>query len=209
MRLTFVPVTPHIFKLDLELVGGFARVGVWMVSLDDGWTMVDTGARNHATTIVRATMALTGGSPPLRILLTHGHPDHAGALRALVRRWGIPVIAHPAEAPFLLGQQLYEHIRPAWWGYRLAHLVAGSHAIAAPVARVESVVDRDVVAGLEICHVPGHAPGMIALVHRGDRAIIAGDTFVSRNGHLQAPLDLFTPDPAEARRAMAKLADED
>jgi glyoxylase-like metal-dependent hydrolase (beta-lactamase superfamily II) len=209
MSRGFVAVTPHIYKLDLSFFAGFTRVGVWLVRADDGWTMVDTGAPDHAPKIVRATLALTADIPPRRIILTHGHPDHAGGLRALWERWGIPVLAHPAEAPFVLGTQIYEGVRPAWWGYRLAHHVVGSHGVVAPVDRVEPIVECDVVAGLEVRHVPGHTPGMIALIHREDRAIIAGDTFVSRNGRLRHSLDLFTPDREAARRAMARLAEED
>ena len=205
----FVRVTPRIYKLDLVIFGGLSRVGVWLVDADDGWTMIDAGEARHAEAIIQATLDLTGGQVPRRIVLTHGHVDHAGGLRMLLDHWGSPALAHPAEAPFLLGRDSYSLVRPAWWGYRLAHRIGGWFNVPPPVGRIEHLTEGDAVAGLEVRHVPGHTPGMIALVHRGDRAIIAGDTFISRRGRLKAPLGAFTPDRAEARRSMARLAEED
>lgn len=50
---------------------------------------------------------------------------------------------------------------------------------------------------------------MIALIRRLDRAVIAGDTFVSKGGQLYPPVGIFTADPAEARRSLQKLAAAD
>lgn len=207
-RTSFVQVTPRIWKLDLPLFGGVMRVGVWLVEGDDGWTMVDTGLPRDAETIHRATMDRTNGQPPARIILTHGHYDHAGSLQNLWQRWSVPVLAHHDEAPFLTGQAGYDSVRPAWWGYRILQTLArGSRP--APVPSVDHLTDGDSIAGMEVRHVPGHAPGMIALIHRGDRAVICGDTFVSRDGRLHLPVAVFTPDRAGAIRSMRTLSEED
>jgi glyoxylase-like metal-dependent hydrolase (beta-lactamase superfamily II) len=205
----FTQITPQIFKLNLPLLGGVMWVGVWLVRSDDGWTMIDTGAPRDAETIARATETHLGGQAPARIILTHGHYDHAGSLQALQRRWNVPVLVHRAEIPFVTGQARYGSIQPAWWGYRLFNLVGGRVNRSAPTPVSQALADGDVVAGLVVHHVPGHSPGMIALAHRADRAIIAGDTFVSRGGKLGPPLKIFTPRPAESARSMRKLAGED
>lgn len=205
----FIQVTPNIYKLDLPLPGGFMRVGVWLVRSADGWTLVDTGSPRNAETIARAALALTGGSAPSRIILTHGHVDHAGSLRALQERWSIPVLVHPAEAPFVTGAARYAQVHPSWWGYRAMHRLAGSRGAGPPVTKVELVAQGEVVDGLEVIHVPGHALGMIALLHRADRAAIAGDTFISRGGRAHPPIAVFTPDRAGAIRSMRKLAAAD
>ncbi len=209
MEAAFGPVTPHIFKLDLPLFGGVMRVGVWLVRGDDDWTLVDTGSPGDAATIVRATLTHTGGQPPARIVLTHGHYDHAGSLRALQERWSVPVLAHAAENPFLTGKAGYGAARPIWWGNRLLHLLGPLAGRTAPARVTDALGEGDLVGGLEVRHVPGHTPGMIALIHRADRAIVAGDTFISHHGRLGPPFKLFTADPAEARRSMRKLAQED
>lgn len=185
------------------------RVGVWLVRDDAGWTMVDTGSPRDAQTVARAALALTGGVPPERIVLTHGHYDHAGSLRTLFDRWSVPILAHQVEAPFLEGKASYDATRPAWWGYQIFQRLGGKYNRTAPVSEVQPLREGDVVGGLEVRHVPGHTPGMIALVHRADRAVLAGDTFIARDGRLQAPIALFTPDRDEARRSMRKLAAED
>lgn len=205
----FFQVTPHIFKLDLPMYVGFGRVGVWLVREDDGWTMVDTGSPRDAPTILRATQAQTGGEPPRRIILTHGHIDHAGTVGFLQERWSIPILTHPDERKFVEGTGWYGAVRPAWWGFRLIQEPFGMANRVQPAKVAGVLTDGDVIGTLEVRHVPGHAPGMIALIHRSDRAILAGDTFVSRGLRLYPPAKFFTPDPPAAVRAMRRLVDED
>jgi glyoxylase-like metal-dependent hydrolase (beta-lactamase superfamily II) len=207
--LAFVAVTPHIFKLDLPMYGGFGRVGVWLVREDAGWTLVDTGSPRDATTILKATLAHTGGQPPRRIILTHGHLDHAGAAAFLQRQWTVPVLTHGDERPYVEGTAWYGAVRPAWWGFRLIQEPFGLANHIQPAKVVDVLAENDTIGALKVRHVPGHAPGMIALVHRPDRAVIAGDTFVSRGLQLYPPAKFFTPDPSAAVRAMRRLVDED
>src|SRR5688572_8897006 len=59
---------------------------------DGGWTLVDAGLRGSAYRIRRAAERRFGeGARPAAIVLTHGHFDHVGALRSLLRRWDVPV----------------------------------------------------------------------------------------------------------------------
>ena len=205
----FVQITPHIFKLDLPMYLHLGRVGVFLVRDDDGWTMIDTGLPSYGPMILGATLAQTKGEPPRRIVLTHGHLDHAGTVGFLQDRWSIPVLTHPDEREFVEGTRCYGAIRPAWWGFRLIQRPFGRINRIQP-ARVGGVLsDGDRVGSLEARHVPGHAPGMIALIHRADRAILAGDTFISRGLKLYPPARFFTPDPPAALRAMQRLVDED
>ena len=208
-EFSFAPVTPHIFKLDLPMYLGFGRVGVWLVREDDGWTLVDTGSPHDTRRVLSATLAHTRGESPRRIILTHGHLDHAGGAGFLQERWSIPVLTHRDERHYVDGTDWYGAIRPAWWGFRLIQRPFGRLNRIRPPRVVDVLADGDRVGSLQVRHVPGHTPGMIALIHRGDRAIVAGDTFVSRGLQLYPPARFFTPDPPRAGRSMDRLVGED
>jgi glyoxylase-like metal-dependent hydrolase (beta-lactamase superfamily II) len=57
--------------------------------------------------------------------------------------------------------------------------------------------------------VPGHAPGMVALLHRRDRALLAADAVFYLGGKLADPLRLFTYNPQLNHQSQARLADLD
>ena len=47
------------------------------------------------------------GTKPEAVILTHGHFDHVGAVEDLLQDWNVPVYAHPAEFPYLIGHEKY------------------------------------------------------------------------------------------------------
>jgi glyoxylase-like metal-dependent hydrolase (beta-lactamase superfamily II) len=199
----FEQVTPHIHKLNLPFVGGRLEVGMWLVQHAVGWTVIDAGAPGFEELIMRQVLACTGGQPPSRLLFTHGHIDHGAAADLMVQTWGLPVAAGRAEIPYLLGPTPYRRVEPAWWAYRLLQLSGPC----LPGRNVQQPLDEGmIVDGLHVYHVPGHAPGMIALLHPGDRALISADTFANFRGKLGQPPALFTNDPAQNRQSMRKLA---
>jgi glyoxylase-like metal-dependent hydrolase (beta-lactamase superfamily II) len=199
----FEQVTPHIFKLDLPFLAGRIAVGVWLVQQNGGWTVVDAGAPGFEELILRQILACTGGRPPDRLVFTHGHIDHAAAAEMMVDRWGLPVAAGRAEIPYILGPTPYRRVEPAWWAYRLLQR-SGPPLIG---RNVQLPLDEGMtVDGLQVFHVPGHAPGMVALLHPADRALLAADVFSHGRGRLAEPISAFTYDIALNRQSMRKLA---
>ncbi len=101
-----------------------------------------------------------------KILITHGHLDHAGATAELKRETGVPI-----EGP---------HRDDAFWIERLASDAANYGFPAA-----ESFTpDRWLVQGdtvtvgeqtFEVRHCPGHTPGHVVFFHRAARFAIVGD----------------------------------
>jgi glyoxylase-like metal-dependent hydrolase (beta-lactamase superfamily II) len=199
----FVPVTANIYKLDLPNLGGWVPVGVWLVRHERGWTVVDAGSPGFETLIIEQICRRTGGVPPTRLVFTHGHADHGAAAEKMVALWGLPVAAGRAEIPYLLGPKPYRRVSPNWWGYRLVMRSGPSLA----GRKVQPLDDGMIIDGMLVIHAPGHSPGMIALLHREDRALLTGDVFLHNIGDLLGqPMGWFTPDPAQNRRSMRKLA---
>jgi glyoxylase-like metal-dependent hydrolase (beta-lactamase superfamily II)/8-oxo-dGTP pyrophosphatase MutT (NUDIX family) len=92
------------------------------------------------------------------VVLTHHHPDHIGAVAACARRYGVPVLAHPATAAALRGK--VEVQRELHDGERL------------DLGRLPSGGDDW---HLEAVHTPGHARGHLAFYEPHYRLLFAGD----------------------------------
>jgi hydroxyacylglutathione hydrolase len=94
------------------------------------------------------------------ILLTHGHPDHVGALEALRKAFDAPVAIHPDDTEAF-----------------------GLQADFALVDGTELKVGRGRV---KVVHVPGHTPGSVCLRLNG-RAIVGDAIFPGGPGHTVSP----------------------
>lgn len=199
---SFSQVTPHLARLDLPLGPG-ATVAVFLVKGEDGWSLIDTGLEKNVDPVLRAALAHTQGEKPKRLILTHGHPDHAGGAIKIRAEWGCKVAAGRAEIPYLTEPVFYRKIpahTPFYYALGLLTLPAMlGKGIDLPLD------EKMVIAGMTVYHVPGHAPGMVALLHHADRALICADTFTSQRG-LGDPLPLATYDPKLNTQSQAKLA---
>ncbi|RZK88844.1 MAG: MBL fold metallo-hydrolase, partial [Hymenobacter sp.] len=69
------------------------------------WVLIDTGLPGSASKIREHAATVFGADkPPVAIVLTHAHFDHAGSLESLAEAWPqVPLYAHPLELPYLTG----------------------------------------------------------------------------------------------------------
>ncbi len=189
---------------------------------DRGWVLIDAGLAGTRHLIVDAAARRFGAAArPSAIVLTHGHFDHVGELGRLARDWDAPIYAHRLEHPYLNGTSAYPPPDPgvggglmAWgaWLYprgpinvrtRLHELPADGQVPGMP--------------GWSWVHTPGHAPGHVSLWRAGDRALVAGDAFITTRQEsasavlmqaleMHGPPQYYTPDWAAAQRSVEALA---
>jgi glyoxylase-like metal-dependent hydrolase (beta-lactamase superfamily II) len=151
----------------------------------NNWTLVDAGMPNSAKSIISEAEARFGkGTRPQAILLTHGHFDHVGSLVDLLEIWGgIPVYAHPVEFPFLTGQLDYPEPDASVEGGMLAKMAMLYPHKAIDISPALKPLPGDgIVPGLPEwtwIHTPGHSPGHVSFFRESDRALLAGDAFVT------------------------------
>lgn len=186
-------VSTHIWTLKTWLL---VPLRVWVVVDHEGVTLVDAGIAPMAKGILQFIDHLRAG-PLRRILLTHGHPDHVGAIRRILQERPVPVYAHPTEIPCIEGERPYAN------GKKAAATIA--KGVVQPLS-----VDKQgcllPVAGLTPYLTPGHSPGHVVYYHHGDRVLLAGDLFTSKRGQLHRPMPLFTADMEEAVRSSQVIA---
>lgn len=107
-------------------------------------------------------LGLAAGTRVDKILLTHAHGDHVGALAAVKAATGAPVYLHPADA--------------AKFGVAYDIALAGEEIVEVGNLRLRTV------------HTPGHTPGMISFLF--DQRALVGDTiFVGGPGRTVSPED--------------------
>lgn len=185
-------VSNHIWSLSSKLL---LPIHVWLVVDDQGVTLVDTGMKYMTKGIMKAIGGLNQG-PLNRILLTHGHGDHTGAVTGIVEQWNVPVLAHDIEIPYLQGDLVYPRRKKLE-----ANLPKG---LAKPLP-IDSEGNLVEIAGLTPYFTPGHSPGHVVYYHEEDQVLLAGDLFTSKKGELQPPMKLFTGNMEEALQSSTIL----
>lgn len=172
----------------------------------DELTLIDTGPAGSAPAIAAACRDLGLGTAAIaRIVLTHGHNDHAGAAAA-VRAWhGAPVHAHRGDVALVEGTAPPpEPVLADWERELFDRIVPGVPP--APACPVDVVLDGGEVLdfGARVVPVPGHTPGSIALHLPERRVLFTGDTVAEHQG--AAILGVFNADPDQARSALVAQA---
>lgn len=191
--------------------GGFPAkiMNVYLIEDGGGVTVFDAGIAAMADAIAAAGAAMGGIR---RVVLGHADADHRGAAPGL----GAPVYCHEADRA---AAESPAHLRDYWdlgklrvpvnvvMAKLLAHWDGGAVGIEGVLA------DGDDVAGFRVVHLPGHAPGLIALFRESDRLALCSDCIYTLDvqtgipGRARAPHPAYNQDSDQARASIRKLAD--
>ena len=145
-----------------------------------------TGSRSAARSL------LGPGTSPSAILLTHAHPDHEGAARALAGAWGCPILAAPGRARDrarrLRGDgALGRPARPVGdppgdAGDRRAPARPRCSRAEASPALTRALPADGTIPGMDgwtWIATPGHTPGHVSFVRSDDRVVLTGDALLT------------------------------
>lgn len=151
MKTTLIPVTP--FQQNCTLL--------WDETSMQG-AVVDPGGDIER---ILATAEKLGVSI-VKILITHGHIDHAGGTAALKAQLQVPVEG-PHEGDDFLLQQLDQQ------GQMFGLQSGASFTPERWLKDGDTVTVGDLL--LEVLHCPGHTPGHVVFFHRPSQLAIVGD----------------------------------
>lgn len=179
-----------------------APVNCWLVQSSDGLTLIDAAYPSSAQKILSAIECLN--QPLRRIVITHAHPDHAGAAREVAEKTDAIILAHAGDIPYLQGHRSLADEKGFW----MSRIVLGTAQkigfLDLPaIENVEAVSDGDTIANLKVVHTPGHTPGSISIWAGDEGAIFSGDNLLYRMRMLHVGLPWFTLDLETQRRGLA------
>lgn len=178
-----VKITPVLYQIS------FGPVNAFLVE-DKGLTLIDTGYKHYFDKLFKAIKK--GGKNPYdikQIILTHCHPDHAGAAAQIKKLLNIPVYAHEKDAPLIqhgiAGRYPWQRTS-GWLNQAIYHLyIKNAPKTNDPAPVEETLTDGDVLpvaGGMRILHSPGHSAGHIALLLEKEGTLIAGDICANNAG---------------------------
>lgn len=169
--------------------GLLGLINTYLVPEKDGLTIIDTGMPSLVPCILKKAAQL--GQPITRIVLTHGHDDHALGLDGIKRVYpGARVFMHQADAASLT--RLNVETRPD-----------------------RAVRGGEQLGSLQVIAAPGHSEGHLAYLDPRDGTLYAGDAFVNVPSlrvatelHPLFPMPTFGTWNADAARASARTLTE-
>jgi len=171
-------VTAHLhavripFKIPIAPQKSFDRIVYSFIFMAESITLIDSGVAGADADIFNAIR--DQGRDPDEIstlILSHSHPDHLGAARAVKAATGCRIWAHANEQPWIEDTQKQQQDRPVP-GFQ--QLVGGPVLVDRLLEDGESL---QLAPGMfcQVMHTPGHSAGSISLLFAGDKALFTGD----------------------------------
>jgi glyoxylase-like metal-dependent hydrolase (beta-lactamase superfamily II) len=158
---------------DVRRLTRLGFVNAYLVTEDDGLTLVDTMLPRSGKTILAA--ADEAGAPIVRIALTHAHGDHIGSVDELAEKLsGVEVLISTRDARLMAKDLSLDPGEP--------QDKAGGYYPGAKTRPTRTFEPDERVGSLEVVAAPGHTPGHVAFLDVRDRTLYCGDAYSTLGG---------------------------
>jgi glyoxylase-like metal-dependent hydrolase (beta-lactamase superfamily II) len=197
-----------LWRLSLAApIPGIVPTNSYLRFESNGVTLIDTGYSSNFEALVSVLDSLPHRLK--RIVITHGHSDHAGCAEALSARYDVPVYAHHNEIHFLEGRKSILNEPQCPCLLRLIGLarIMKLNLVDAPPVRANRInqdlhdLQRE---GLFAFHTPGHTHGSISILDERNQAILCGDN-LDNVGSLRLGLAQFTLNVSERNNSVRAM----
>jgi glyoxylase-like metal-dependent hydrolase (beta-lactamase superfamily II) len=162
------------FLFQVTFMASFFPVNCYLVEEEDGLTLIDAALPYSMKGIFKAAKAI--GKPITRIVLTHAHEDHVGALDRIKEEFpGVPVYISVRDNRIMNGDtSLDEHEDQT--------PIKGGVPKKLKTRANVLLKEGDLVGSLAAIETPGHTPGSMSFIDTRTKALIAGDAYQTRGG---------------------------
>ncbi|WP_312471952.1 MBL fold metallo-hydrolase [Neobacillus sp.] len=162
------------FLYQVTFMASVFPVNCYLVEEEDGVTLIDAALGFCTKGILKA--AETIGMPITKIILTHAHEDHVGALDSL-KEWlpEVPVYISVRDHRLMNNDRsldLHEEQTPIKGGVP-KNLKTRANVL---------LKEGDLIGSLTAIETPGHTPGSLSFLDLRSKSLIAGDAFQTRGG---------------------------
>ncbi|MBT2662126.1 MBL fold metallo-hydrolase [Bacillus sp. ISL-45] len=161
------------YLYQLTFMPRFFPVNCYFIEEEDGLTLIDAALPYSVKPILQAAEKI--GKPIKRIVLTHAHGDHIGALDELKAKLDVPVYISNRDSRLLAGDTSLDSNEPQ------------TQIRGGVPKNIKTTPDMLLKEGNEIgsllaISTPGHTPGSMSFLDRRTNLLIAGDAFQTRGG---------------------------
>jgi glyoxylase-like metal-dependent hydrolase (beta-lactamase superfamily II) len=174
MELVRMRVIKNNYLYQITFMPRLFPVNCYFVEEDDDLTLIDAALPYSAKGILKA--AQTIGKPITRIILTHAHEDHVGALDLLKEELGdVPVYISKRDARLMEGDRSLDSNEDQ-------NPIKGGVPKKLKTRATVLLTDGDKAGSLTAIETPGHTPGSMSFLDERTYALIAGDALQTRGG---------------------------
>jgi glyoxylase-like metal-dependent hydrolase (beta-lactamase superfamily II) len=162
----------HLYQV--TFMANVFPVNCYLVEEGEGLTLIDAALPYSAKAILKAAENI--GKPINKIVLTHAHEDHVGALDAIRQELpDVPVYISVRDHRLMDGDVSLDpqEDQTAIKGGVPKNIKTRADML---------VKEGDTIGSLVVIETPGHTPGSISLLDIRTNALIAGDAFQTRGG---------------------------